>query len=105
MPIEKHLEFHVSAEGALAEKKDTWSIVMYRDCGQVWVQHRWHHMNPYTGVTTSQGETLHTVDEFRKTTDGWKLRKELDAALKDAEAKLQAALKDMGIVSTAEAGH
>ena len=105
MPIERHLEFHASAEGGLAEKKDSWAIVMDSDCGRVWVQHRWHHVNPYNGVTTSQGETLHTVDEFRKTNDGWRLRKELDAALKDAEKKLQDALRDMGIVPTEQAGH
>ncbi len=84
MPIERHPHFHVSAEGGLGEKKDSWSIVMDSDCGRVWVEHRWHHTNPYSGITTSQGETLETIDEFRKTNDGWRLRKKLEAALKDA---------------------
>ena len=83
MPIERHPDFHVSAAGALAENKDSWSIVVDTDCGKVWVEHRWHHVNPYNGITTSKGEDLHTIKDFAKTDDGWRLKKELEAALKD----------------------
>jgi len=97
MPIERHPDFHTLAEGALAENKDSWAIVMDTDCGQVWVEHRWHHTNPYNGNTSSKGEKLISVDEFRKSNDGWRLRKKLEAALKDAEKKHEAALRDVGI--------
>jgi len=97
MPIERHPAFHELVEGALAEKKDSWSIVMDTDCGQVWVEHRWQHMNTYNGNTSSKGEKLLSVDEFRKTNEGWRLRKELEAALKEAEKKHEDALRDVGI--------
>src|SRR5215467_5699614 len=99
MPIERYPAFHELVEGALAENKDSWAIVMDTDCGQVWVEHRWHHMNPYNGNTSSKGEKLHSVDEFKKTNDGWRLRKELQTALRDAEEKHQAALRDIGVDS------
>jgi len=84
MPIERHPDFHESAEGALAENKNWWAVVMDTDSRRVWVEHRWHYVNPYSGITTSKGEALHPVEEFLNTNDGRPLKKKLEAALRDA---------------------
>jgi hypothetical protein len=84
MAIDRYPDFHESAEGGLAENKNWWAIIVDTSSGRVWVEHRWHYVNPYSGVTSSKGEELHPVAEFVRTTEGRRLRKELEAALRDA---------------------
>ena len=80
----KRYPIHSKTKGSLGENEDTWVLLVDTDTGERTVEHWWHHMNPYKGTTTSEGEKILTLAEFEATEHGSKLVLAMNAADENA---------------------
>ena len=78
----KRYRIHDKTKGSLGENEDTWTLLVNTETGERTVEHWWHHMDPYKGTLTSEGERILSLDKFRAGEHGGKL----DAALAKADA-------------------
>lgn len=63
------------------QNDEDWFYLVDDDNGSVCVEHVWHHMNPYKGVVTSEGSKKFSLEDFRTSKEGVRLKDKIDAAL------------------------
>jgi hypothetical protein len=65
MPLIRE-QFQKLVHGSLAEDEDWLFVVADTDTGDIWVEHKWHHMNPYKSKVTSEGTEKFPLEEYSK---------------------------------------
>ena len=80
----KRFPIHDKTKGSLGENEDTWVLLVDTETGERTVEHWWHHMNPYKGTLTSEGEKILSLAEFEAGEHGGKLAAAMAEADKNA---------------------
>jgi len=82
--MSESIPFHEKRSGALAEKEDSWRLVVADD-GTSQVEHECSYTNPYRAGSSNAGKRMYAVEEF--------LYGDHDGT---AKAKLTALLRERG---------